>query len=587
MGRRINSAAHAHGIAIAAFALALLLGAISLAPYLDAPFIFDDIHTIRDNHHLRDHLSPLYFFGHPESVSRMPSTLIRPLLTWTYALDFHRAGADPAAFRATNLCLHIINALLLFALTRKTKSLARMAPAAAVLFLLHPMASIQIGYVSNRSTLLSAFFYLVALLVYAAALSAEEDRGLVAVSRTASAVLLAFLYAGGLFSKASASTLPAAVLLWYLAFGRRSAKDRGSRGGIYLTVACLAALVLVFFSYMGYRAAHSAPAFFPPARPHPVWQYAAVQVRGFWTYARLLFWPINLSLEHEAWSPAGRSGLLSAGLLFSAAGLVFLIGVCVKYLRRAPEVCFAVIFSVIYLLPTSSVVPLTVLINENRAYLSALMVLWPALIGLEAARKRRPMLSLVLALLFVLLFAGLLGHRSRDYSSEVSIWRDAVRKAPGLARPHVNLGTSYMTYGRNGEARKSLAWAVRIEPCSSSALTNMGNIAYRRGEWRVAEQYYRRAIACTPASVNAMLNLSDILMERGQGEEGAGLLERALAHFPANSETLGRLGIWYIGEGGDRKLGLGYLRAAAECSASRSETSEWFGLYERYAKGED
>jgi tetratricopeptide (TPR) repeat protein len=115
----------------------------------------------------------------------------------------------------------------------------------------------------------------------------------------------------------------------------------------------------------------------------------------------------------------------------------------------------------------------------------------------------------------------------------------------------------------------------------------MGNIAYRQGEWQAAEQYYRRAIACAPGSVNAMLNLAGILAERGQGEEGAGLLERALALFPANSEALGRLGMWHIGEGGDRKLGLGYLRAAAECSASRTEASKWFGLYERYGKGED
>ena len=92
MGRRIKSASHARGITIAAFALALLLGTMAVAPYLDAPFIFDDIHTIRDNHHLRNHHSPLYFFSHPESASRMPSTLVRPLLTWTYAIDFHRAG---------------------------------------------------------------------------------------------------------------------------------------------------------------------------------------------------------------------------------------------------------------------------------------------------------------------------------------------------------------------------------------------------------------------------------------------------------------------------------------------------------------
>ena len=72
---------HIRAIDAAVLILIPALGFLAFGPVLDAPFIFDDIHTIRDNHHLRNHLSPVYFFAHPESASRMPNTMIRPLLS--------------------------------------------------------------------------------------------------------------------------------------------------------------------------------------------------------------------------------------------------------------------------------------------------------------------------------------------------------------------------------------------------------------------------------------------------------------------------------------------------------------------------
>jgi len=290
--------------------MALIVGAVAYMELKGAPFVFDDLHTIRDNPNIQAHLSPIYFFKNPQSASLIPSTLVRPLLTWTYAADFHRAGADPDAFRLVNFLLHLINSILIAAITRATR-FRRLAPLAGAIFFLHPLSSIQIGYVSCRSTLLSGFFYLAALAIFSRLVQAGND-GEERRTRTFIAIVsISALFGLGLLCKASASTLPAALVLWGIAFS-----VKGGRGPEVmkrhhrLTLAAAAATFAVLIAYFAYRHLSAAPSFFPPARPWPVWSYLASQATVFWTYTRLVLFPVQLSIEHDAWRPQTAADLL-------------------------------------------------------------------------------------------------------------------------------------------------------------------------------------------------------------------------------------------------------------------------------------
>jgi tetratricopeptide (TPR) repeat protein len=321
---------------------------------------------------------------------------------------------------------------------------------------------------------------------------------------------------------------------------------------------------------------------FPAARPWEVWQYGAAQARAFWTYVRLMCLPVNLSLEHEAWMPAAAMDVASARFILSALGLAALAGACVAGLKRHPEAGFAGLFSLLYLLPTSSVIPLTVVVNENRPYLSLLLFLWPLLLMLEAARRRSPKIPALIAAAIVICFAVGAHHRGQAFAGEVTAWRDAVRKAPEMSQPHVNLGSAYLAYGRSTEAERSLEWALRIDPCSAPALTDLGNIAYGRGAWQDAEKDYERALDCDPASVPAMLNLADLLLERGREAQAVPLLWRSLALYPTQSEVLGKLGLYYARHDADRRRGLELLLKAAEFAPSAAEAEKWRRRYESY-----
>ena len=91
----------------------------------------------------------------------------RPLTTLSFALNYRLLRLDPFSYHLFNLILHLLNGLLVFFLA------LRLAPAqikkrrlfaflAGAIFLLHPVQTETVDWVSQRSGLLSLFFLLLA-----------------------------------------------------------------------------------------------------------------------------------------------------------------------------------------------------------------------------------------------------------------------------------------------------------------------------------------------------------------------------------------------------------------------------------------
>jgi len=89
-------------------------------------------------------------------------------LTWLSLLvDRACFGLRPGGYHLTSLLLHVANTLLLFlALRRMTGATWRSAVVAA-LFALHPLHVESVAWVSERKDVLSTFFWMLALLMYA------------------------------------------------------------------------------------------------------------------------------------------------------------------------------------------------------------------------------------------------------------------------------------------------------------------------------------------------------------------------------------------------------------------------------------
>jgi len=90
------------------------------------------------------------------------------------------------------------------------------------------------------------------------------------------------------------------------------------------------------------------------------------------------------------------------------------------------------------------------------------------------------------------------------------------------------------TYDR---AKLAYEKALSLDPTLSNALTNLGNLEYRRDHLEVAEQYYRRALECDPEQPEALYNLGFLHFERDEVDEAVCMFRDALKSDPSFADA--------------------------------------------------
>ena len=144
--------------------------------------------------------------------------MVRPALYATFLLDRSLYGTNPFGYHVLNLLLHLGSGLLVYlilnrAVTEETKHVPLWT---ALLFLIHPMATETVTYISGRASGLMTFLYLFAFFLYIKA-SEHSDAAKVRRLYLSGSVLSLILSLG---SKETAATFPLVLLLWDLLIRR-------------------------------------------------------------------------------------------------------------------------------------------------------------------------------------------------------------------------------------------------------------------------------------------------------------------------------------------------------------------------------
>ncbi len=87
--------------------------------------------------------------------------------------------------------------------------------------------------------------------------------------------------------------------------------------------------------------------------------------------------------------------------------------------------------------------------------------------------------------------------------------------------------------------------AIALDPGLSNAVTNLGNLRYRRGRLEEAEHLYERALVIDPEQPEALYNLGFLRFERGEPGAAAEWFERALAIDPSFADAHFNLAMAY------------------------------------------
>ena len=87
------------------------------------------------------------------------------------------------------------------------------------------------------------------------------------------------------------------------------------------------------------------------------------------------------------------------------------------------------------------------------------------------------------------------------------------------------------------EAEHAYKKALSLDPTLSNALTNLGNLEYRRDHLEEAETYYRRALECDPEQPEALYNLGFLCFERDEIDPAIILFSKAIESDPSFADA--------------------------------------------------
>ena len=507
--RGVRGPAHALPIWLAA-ALIVLVGSGAYANSFNGIFVFDDEPAIAQNLNLRT----LWPLSTALSAPKDTTHSGRPVASLSFALDYALSAGSLRGFHATNLLIHLVAALLVYGVTRRTLltpslrdefgfAAPGLALVVALLFVAHPLQTGSVTYIVQRVESLMGLFYLATLYGSIRALEARSG------SRTLWTAVAILACALGMGTKEVMVTAPLMVMLW----DRQFAPDRAtSRRPLYLALASTW-VILVALAAGGPRVSSVGLNF----ADWPWWRYLMTQAEVLTHYLRLAIVPTPLVLDYEWKAATSMRQVLWPALLISA----LLVATVRGLLRRSPA-AFAGAWCFLILAPTSSVLPIvTEVAAEHRMYLPLCGIIALVVLGLfdmgrrlaeTGAFKGRGILApagLIASSVVVILFARMTYERNADYHDFDRIWSDTVAKRPENARARNNYATSLLARGSFAEAEPHLRAAVEQKPSYAEAEANLGVALCAQGKLDEGALHLRRAIALRPDYASAHRNLGE------------------------------------------------------------------------------
>jgi tetratricopeptide (TPR) repeat protein len=494
--------------------LLLAAGLIAYWNSFDAPFEFDDFSTIQSNSSVQ--------FG--DSFARIPSNLwFRTLLYMTFAANYAVGGQNVWGYHLVNFLLHLLTALLIFVLAKEIFSRARppfpadiSAFLASAFFLLHPIQTESVTYISSRSELLSTFFYLLGFLLFVR--TRPEKIGF------RFSLIIAAILALALGVKETTISLPAALLAYdFIFISNGEIRSVLSRWRFHLTFVAgglAAAVYLVTFGNLRGSVGAAAAGIEP-------FSYFLTELRVIVRYIRIILVPTGLNLAYDfpiSDNPLDLRVILSALLLLGLLGLAWWLR------KRQPILSFSILWFFVTLAPTSSFFPINDVIFEHRLYLPmvGLCLSFPVLFGVLTFRSshqrkadgeasRDPGTRTIgwstgvvsSAILLALLTGTIL--RNEVWRDETRLWSDVISKSPDAGRGYIGLAWAYY---KRADYQKALeitqAGLIKAKDSPNSRenrfrfYSNMGQIYFDLGRYAESAAALSQALhSATPPADRA------------------------------------------------------------------------------------
>ena len=517
--------------------LILAAGTAAFWSSMSGTFVLDDGHAILDNPRIQ-RLWP------PGSVLSGR----RPVFDVTLAINHAIGGLNARGYHVGNLLIHLLAAMVLYGLIGRTLRQGSLrdrfgpvssyfAMAVALIWVVHPLQTQSVTYLTQRAESLMGLFYLLTLYCLIRGSDSPHPRWWYAAGVAACAL--------GMGSKAVMVTAPVTVLVYDRLLVSKSFRAALRHRGLFFAGLAVTWVLLwttrVAPAVLSSEKARATVGF--SVKAFTPWTYATTQLEVVTHYLRLAVWPYPLCMDYGWPATQDRLAIVIPGLL-----IALLLAWTVHGFLRRRESSFAGAWFFLILLPTSSFIPIRDAAFEHRMYLPLAAVValfvFGAHVVLEAVGRRlspqptpRRILATALVVAAVISLGTATSQRNNIYHSELTAWRDVVNKRPKNSRAFDNFGYALHRVGKRDEAIVAYRTAVELQPHNANAHCNLGLALMETGNEEEGVRHYNTALEIDPRHANASRNLGVFLAVQKRFDEAIVAFRRAIRSSPRFAEA--------------------------------------------------
>lgn len=468
----------------------IILAVITFAVYANSlynDFVFDDESVVQADPTIMELSNIPKFFTGEMGFHKVIGAYYRPVVSSTYAIDYAIWEFNPFGYHLTNVIMHIINVLLFYALLllmfEKFKSPYKdyIILIAALIFAVHPIHTEVVAWVSGRTDGLACTFFFASFIYYLKYSKGPSNKNL---------ALALFFYLLSLFSKEMAITLPAVIILYDMIINRSEFKGLlKKRYVIYGSLIMISGLFMLLRWYALRTVVPRMTYYYFYEKDTITTILTMLQTVPL--YFRLSIAPYGMLYHYSGYMP-DISSIMEFRALYAIAFIVIMVGAAVYFIKKAPYVAYAILIFFVTLLPVMNIVPTMNFMADRFLYIPSMF------------------LSIIIAAVLFRYFT------KKTYNLVM-----------GLTAIVLMLFV-YMTYTRNAEWKTNdILFMTADGRPGVVTYINIGNIYANKGNFDVAEVYYRKAIDLRKETLIGHNNIGKIFMVKANYDSAYYYIDKA------------------------------------------------------------
>lgn len=493
------------------FLLLFIAGFVIYSNVIPGDFLFDDNLFIENNEQIRSlsNIPELYFSSVTEGSSVSKDNFYRPNQQLINSLIYSLFGLNPVPFHIASILFHILNGFLLFLLFIKLKMKRNVSLVSSLIFIIHPVNTQAVSYISGMADPMGLMFILLALLNFLA-FTEEKKSG-----NFLFAGLSIFFFTCGLFTKENTIIFPAIASITFIFLLPANDDLSKKKNHLYILLGMYFSLAIAYL-YFKFTILNFSGNFGLTDQTNIYTENLHIRLITFVNilpeYFKMILFPIRLNYEKpytafvDFQSPGG---ILS--MIMIVAGIA---GAIYSLLKKSKTFFFAFTWFFVCLSPVSGIIPVNAMYLEHWLYYPLIgVIFWIASIY----QRQKGLLKTGI---FILIIPLCLAYSIRSIIRN-SQWADGIEfyknelKYSNSARIHNNIAMIYSDQEKCPLAIIHYKKAISLYDIYPQTHYNLARCYESLGQVNDAVSEYFNSLILYPDFTYSHKNLHDIFIRSG------------------------------------------------------------------------